>query len=234
MIFITLGTQKFQFDRLLKQLDDTLKYLNLVNRIKGKIENFQRIDTKDYPDFALREAVLNAIIHRNYNFTGSILISVFDDRIEVNSLGGLMLGLTIEDIISGTSQSRNKNLSNIFYRLKFIENFGTGIGRMFDIYKEYNLEPIISVTDNTFKITLPNVNYIEETKQDIIIKLPQKEIILNYIKENKRINREIVDKLLSVSTARSKQIISEMISENLIERKGNGRSTYYILKGEEK
>jgi len=234
VIFITLGTQKFQFDRLLKQLDDTLKYLNLVNRIKGKIENFQRIDTKDYPDFALREAVLNAIIHRNYNFTGSILISVFDDRIEVNSLGGLMLGLTIEDIISGTSQSRNKNLSNIFYRLKFIENFGTGIGRMFDIYKEYNLEPIISVTDNTFKITLPNVNYIEETKQDIIIKLPQKEIILNYIKENKRINREIVDKLLSVSTARSKQIISEMISENLIERKGNGRSTYYILKGEEK
>lgn len=177
---------------------------------------------------------MNAIIHRNYNFTGSILISVFDDRIEVNSLGGLMLGLTIEDIISGTSQSRNKNLSNIFYRLKFIENFGTGIGRMFDIYKEYNLEPIISVTDNTFKITLPNVNYIEETKQDIIIKLPQKEIILNYIKENKRINREIVDKLLSVSTARSKQIISEMISENLIERKGNGRSTYYILKGEEK
>lgn len=233
------GKNKIEFkDRkeftgsLLKQLDDTLKYLNLVNRIKGKIENFQRIDIKDYPDFALRETVLNAIIHRNYNFTGSILISIFDDRIEVNSLGGLMLGLTIEDIISGSSQSRNKNLSNIFYRLKFIENFGTGIGRMFDIYKEYNLEPKISVTDNTFKITLPNINYIEETKQNIIINLPQKEIILNYLKESKQITREIIEKILSISQTRAKEIISEMIDENLIERKGSGRSTYYTLKGE--
>ena len=215
---------------LVKQLEDVLNYLNIINKISGRIINYKRVDIRDYPEFALRETILNAIIHRNYNFSGSILVSVFDDRIEVTSLGGLMTGLSIDDIIVGVSQTRNKNLANIFYRLEYVENYGTGIGRMIDVYKEFNLKPEFITTDNSFKVILPNVNYKKE-KQDILINLlSQKDIIINYLKENDKIKREVVDVLFDISSARSKKILSEMVKDNIIVKKGNGKNTYYILK----
>ena len=215
---------------LVKQLEDVLNYLNIINKISGRIINYKRVDIKDYPEFALRETILNAIIHRNYNFSGSILVSVFDDRIEVTSIGGLMTGLSIDDIIAGVSQTRNKNLANIFYRLEYVENYGTGIGRMLDVYKEFNLTPEFITTDNSFKVILPNVNYKKEKPDMSINSLSQKDIIINYLKENDKIKREVVDVLFDISSARSKKILSEMVKENIIVKKGNGKNTYYILK----
>lgn len=215
---------------LLKQLEDTLNYLNIVNRISGRIINYKRIDIRDYPEFALRETILNAIIHRNYNFSGSILVSVFDDRVEVTSLGGLMVGLSIDDIISGVSQTRNKNLASIFYRLEYVENYGTGIGRMIDVYKEFNLKPEFATTDNSFKVILPNVNYKPKVQDVLINSLSQKDIIINYLKDNNKIKREVVDAMFNISSARSKKILLEMMNENTITKKGSGRNTYYILK----
>ena len=204
---------------LVKQLEDVLDYLNIINKISGRIINYKRVDIRDYPEFALRETILNAIIHRNYNFSGSILVSVFDDRIEVTSLGGLMTGLSIDDIIAGVSQTRNKNLANIFYRLEYVENYGTGIGRMIDVYKEFNLKPQFITTDNSFKVILPNVNYKKE-RQDISVNLlSQRDIIINYLKENDKIKREVVDVLFDISSARSKKILSEMVKDNIIVKK---------------
>lgn len=216
---------------IIKQLEDCLEYLNLVNRINGKIIDYKRVDIRDYPEYAIRESILNAIIHRNYNFSGSILISIFDNRIEVTSLGGLVSGITLEDIISGSiSQPRNKNLANIFYRLKYVESYGTGIGRMLNIYDQFNLKPTFSVTDNTFKVTLPNINYKPEVKNIIVDDLSQKEKIIKYLEQYGKIKRETVDMLFDISSARSKIILSEMIKENIILKKGTGKNTYYVLK----
>lgn len=128
------GKNKIEFkDRkeftgsILKQVNDVFQYLELYNKTKGKIIGLERIDRKDYPEYALREALLNAVIHRNYNYTGSILISLYDDHFEITSLGGLVKGLNINDLYLGVSESRNPNLANIFYRLKYVESFGTGI-----------------------------------------------------------------------------------------------------------
>lgn len=216
---------------IIKQLEDCLEYLNLVNRINGKIIDYKRVDIRDYPEYAIRESILNAIIHRNYNFSGSILISIFDNRIEVTSLGGLVSGISLEDIINGSiSQPRNKNLANIFYRLKYVESYGTGIGRMLNIYDQFNLKPIFSVTDNTFKVTLPNINYKPEVKSIIVDDLSQKEKIIKYLEQYGKIKRETVDMLFDISSARSKIILSEMIKENIIMKKGTGKNTYYVLK----
>lgn len=137
------GNDKVEFkDRreftgsILKQVQDVFEYLELYNKTKGKIIGLERIDIKDYPEYALREALLNAVIHRDYNYTGSILISLFEDSFEITSLGGLVKGLNIEDIYLGVSESRNPNLANIFYRLKYVESFGTGIERIIQSYKK--------------------------------------------------------------------------------------------------
>ena len=230
------GKNKLEFrDRrefegsILKQVNDTFEFLELINKTKGEIVGLERIDTRDYPIFALRESLLNAIIHRDYNYTGSILISVFDDRIEITSLGGLVKGLEINDIYSGISETRNSNLSNIFYRLKYVESFGTGIGRIIESYEGFSKKPEFLITENTFKTVLYNVNYkddIEEYKND----MNEEETIVDYLKSNKKINRKTIEEISNVSSTKAKNILSEMVKNNVLNVKGNGKNTYYTLK----
>lgn len=232
------GNNKLEFkDRkeftgsVLKQVNDTFEYLKLYNKTKGKIIGLERIDTKDYPEYALRESLLNAIIHRDYNFTGSILISLFDDHFEITSLGGLVKGLSIEDLYNGISESRNPNLANIFYRLKYVESFGTGIGRIIESYKEYDKAPLILNSENVFKVTLYNVNYIKNESIKILpTNLTQEEQIIEYLKKNNKINRIIVESLLDVSKTRANDILNNMINNNILFQTGTGKNTYYVLK----
>lgn len=232
------GNTKLEFkDRkeftgsVLKQVNDAFEYLSLFNKTKGKIIGLERIDTKDYPEYALREALLNAIIHRDYNFTGSILISLFDNHFEITSLGGLIKGITIEDLYNGVSESRNPKLANIFYRLRYVESFGTGIGRILESYKNYDREPLILNSDNAFKVTLYNVNYVENEKIKILpTNLTQEEQIIEYLKKNNKINRLIVESLLDISKTRANDILNKMIVDNILVQTGTGKNTYYVLK----
>ena len=83
------------------------------------------MDIRDYPPEAVREALLNALVHRDYAFSGPTLISIFEDRIEFVTIGGLARGIGLEDIRLGVSVLRNPDLANIFYRLRLIEAYGT-------------------------------------------------------------------------------------------------------------
>ncbi len=227
---ITFKDRKEFNGSLIKQVEETLEYLNLVNRIRGKIIKYKRVDVYDYPKYAIRESVLNAVINQNYNYSGDILISVFDNRIEVISLGGLMSGITFDDIFAGVSQTRNKNLANVFYRLKYVESYGTGIGRMLDIYSEFNMKPEFSISDNSFKVILPNVNYNEEISESYINKVTQKDQIIDYLKKYGKIKRDTIDNMFNVSSARSKAILCEMQKDQIIEKNGTGKNIYYVLK----
>lgn len=215
---------------LLKQVNDVNDYLNIYNRIFGEIKGFERIDIRDYPEYALREAVLNAIIHRDYNYSGSILISLYDNHFEITSLGGLIKGLKIDDLYFGVSQTRNRNLANIFFRLNYVESFGTGIKRIIQSYENFSEKPIILSTENTFKVTLYNVNYKENNNAQLPSNLSQEEKIVEYLKINKKINRIIIEKLLDISPTRAKTIISNMIKNDILESLGNGKNTFYVLK----
>lgn len=215
---------------LLKQVNEVNDYLNIYNRISSDIIGLERIDTRDYPEYALRESILNAIIHRDYNYSGSILVSLYDNHFEITSLGGLVKGLKIDDLYSGVSQTRNKNLANIFFRLNYVESFGTGIKRIVQSYENFNEKPVILSTENTFKVTLYNVNYKENYNTKLPSNLSQEEKILEYLKANNKINRNIVEKLLDISSTRAKSIIKNMINNNIIIPMGTGKNTYYILK----
>ncbi len=233
------GNNKIEFkDRkeftgsVLKQVNDTYEYLDLYNKTKGKIVGLERQDIRDYPEYALRESLLNAVIHRDYNFTGSILISFFDDHYEITSLGGLVKGISLKDLYAGVSESRNPNLANIFYRLRYVESFGTGIGRILESYQEYEKKPLILDSDNAFKVTLFNVNYIDV--DDYIQLLPsnltQEEQIVKYLKKNNKINRLTVEALLEVSKTRANDILNKMIDDNILIQAGSGKNIYYMLK----
>ncbi len=223
--------RKELFGSCLKIVEDAFYYMNLSNHINSTFDGLQRIDKKDYPDFSIREALLNAIIHRDYHFNGSILLSIFDDRIEINSTGGLISTLSLNDVYNGVSESRNPNFAEIFHRLNYVENYGTGIGRIINEYQDSKLKPIIELSENVFKITLPNLNYIEGNKTELN-NMTQEEIITKYVIEKTKITRLEVEKLLDIGNTRSKQIINKLLDNNILIKKGTGKNTYYVLNNE--
>lgn len=233
------GTNKIEFrDRkeftgsILKQVDDIFEYFELFNKISGKIIGLKRIDTKDYPEYSLREALLNAVIHRSYYFDSSIMVTLYDDKFEIVSMGGLIDGITIKEIFKGISSSRNPNLANIFYRLGYVESFGTGVGRIMDSYDQYDKKPIFDATENTFSITLPNMNYQNNNINTNIVapNVSQEDIIINYIKKYTKITRNEAEKLLNVSKTRAYEVLNNMLEKNVIKKENTGKNTYYVLK----
>lgn len=211
------------------QLDKTYSYLTLCNNTVSTFEGLKRIDKKDYPEEAVREALLNAIVHRDYGFSGSIIININDQEAEFISIGGLLPGLMPDDIRSGISQPRNKNLAEIFHRLHLIESYGTGIRKIFNLYSKCTAQPRIEVTQNTFKIVLPNMNNVVENTQEEVNITPQMQMILDYISENGYITDSEVESLLLLKKTRAFIITKTMRELGLIKVDGRGKDKKYII-----
>lgn len=203
------------------QLEEAFDYLMLCNQNPSTIVGINRIDKWDYPVEALREALLNAIVHRDYAFSGSIIINVNESCMEFVSLGGLVQGLSADDIRNGISQLRNRNLAEMFHRLNFIESYGTGIRRIFALYSDCPEQPEISVTSNSFKITLPNMNkYSAPEKPHALTE--QEQAILDYLDEHGEMTELDVQQLLGVKKTRAFNLIQAMKSAQLVEVVGRG------------
>lgn len=214
---------------LFKQMEEMYAYLDMRNQTKATFEGLYRTDTRDYPEEALREALLNSLVHRDYSFSASTLISVYDDRIEFVSVGGLPIGIALEDIMLGLSVCRNPKLATIFYRLELIEAYGTGMPKIMKAYEGTGLKPKIEVTNNAFKITLPNRNIANKTGSSFSgTALNTEELILNLIYSAGYVVRSDVDKLLNVSQSTSNRILKNMVEKGLIHQDGNGKNTKYI------
>lgn len=149
---------------LFKQMRECVSFIDRYNSTRSEIIGLTRNDYRDYPETAIREALLNALVHRDYSFNSSTLISIFEDRMEFVTIGGLLRGVTHEDMLLGVSVLRNKNLADIFYRLKLIEAYGTGVVKIIESYDKYPVTPEIKTTDNAFRITLYNTNFKRDTK----------------------------------------------------------------------
>lgn len=223
---------------LLKQLSDAYEYIDLLNKTKATFAGLERIDKRDYPSEAIREALLNSIVHREYSFSGSTLINVYDDRIEFISLGGLVPGLSIEAIMLGVSQSRNEKLANVFYRLKLIEAYGTGITKIISSYKKSEIQPTIKATDGAFQVVLPNLNYTADSNQNksqnsktlnVNVSNPQFQRVMDAIIKQGRITRNQIQSILGVGQTRALKVLNEMVEAKLITPIGKGKNTEYRL-----
>lgn len=226
------GTDKLNFqDRkeysgsLFEQMENVYQYLEMRNKKRASFNGLYRIDTLDYPLDALREALLNCLVHRDYSFSASTLISVYDDRIEFVSVGGLPDGINLDDILLGISACRNPKLAAIFYRLELIEAYGTGIPKIMSSYKDTGFEPKIEVTNNAFKITLPNLNYSIDEQTET-----EDNRIVAFIDKNGFITRKDVEELLGISQTSANRILKDMVDKSVLYRIGNGKSIKYKKK----
>lgn len=225
---------------LMRQMNEVYEYIDFRNQIHATIEGLFRIDTRDYPVVAVREALLNLLVHRDYSFSASAQISIYDDRIEFISIGGLMPGIELEDVLTGISICRNQNLANVFYRLHLIEVYGTGLKKIMAAYEGSSKKPTISTTNNTFKITLPNINAKYETdavsassESDLPVPGQNSDVteqqILDYVQENGSITRSEAENLLSLSQSAASRLIRKMVKTGLLLTQGKARNIRYII-----
>ncbi len=223
---------------IFKQLDDVYAYLMLCNRTAATFEGLERVEQSDYPEEALREALLNALIHRDYSYSGSIIINVNDSGIEFISIGGLLSGLSADDIRNGISQPRNRKLAEIFHRLRLIESYGTGIRKIYALYKKCAMQPQIEVTENTFKLVLPNMNAAAsdtDQKPEIEKRMPdrithQMKMVMDYLSEYGEMTDEELQELLTVKKTRAYLLTRQMNESGLIDIVGRGSAKRYRLK----
>lgn len=140
---------------LFKQMQDAFSYIEMHMPILTEYEGLNRRDTPAVSGDAAREAVLNAIIHRDYSVLSPTLLSLYSDRIEIASIGGLPQGISLSTVNLGLSICRNYKLANVFYRLGYVEAYGTGLMKIADSYKDSSVNYKLDVTNEAFKITLP-------------------------------------------------------------------------------
>lgn len=221
-----------------KQFEDVVNYLALCNKTVSTIKGLVRTDKQDYPEEVIREALLNALVHRDYSFSGSIIINVNDSKMEFISLGGLLPGLSTEDIRIGISQPRNKKLAEVFHRLRLIESYGTGIRRIFKLYENCPVQPSIEATTNAFRIVLPNMNATDTANEDTPATTgkstatitPQVKTVMDYLAKYDEMTDEDLQELLNIKKTRAYQLARQMHENELIDIIGRGASKKYKLK----
>lgn len=212
---------------LLKQITEAFKYIDLINKTKATFEGLIRKDERDYPVEAIREALLNAVVHREYSFGASTLINIYEDRIEFLSLGGIVSGLSLEAIMLGISQSRNEKLSNVFYRLRLIEAFGTGIQKIIKSYTDYEVQPTFKAEQGAFVVILPNRHL--SGKKEIVSLTDGQERVMKILSTGEKSRKEI-ENTIGLSQTRVINLLKELQELNIIERIKKGRNISYKIK----
>ena len=188
------------------------------------IQEADRKKVEKIPEAAFREAIANSLIHRVWDVESQIRVLMFDDRIEVVSPGGLPSGITVNEYLAGKlSALRNRNLANVFYRLGFVEIFGTGIIRIKQLYEESLAKPEFEVSENAIKVVLPifenNFNLSEDEKA--IYKVLSK-TMLKSISE--------IAPYVAFGKSKTTQLLKSMGQKGVVVVEGKGRSTKYIKK----
>ena len=188
------------------------------------IQGADRKMVEKIPEAAFREAIANALIHRVWDVDLQIRVSMFDDRTEVVSPGGLPSGITEDEYLSGKlSVLRNRNLANVFYRLGFVEIFGTGITRIKQVYSEASVKPSFEVSENAIQIVLPiyeeNANLTEDEK-----------VVYKLLSRNMLKSMSEIAPYISFGKSKTTKLLKDMEQKGVITIEGKGKGTKYRIK----
>ena len=208
---------------IISQFQKTLEVFNRYYKYE-QILGSERIEKELIPEKAFRETIANALIHRTWDVNSNIRISMYEDKIEVSSPGGLPSGISEKEYLNGQIfQLRNPILANIFFRLKYIEMFGTGIRRINESYKNYAVKPAFEIFENSIKITLPIITtkLFLTTDEKIVMDILEKGAILS--------SSEIL-KMTEFKKDKLNRLLKKLIQKNYIDVIGNGRGTKYLKK----
>ena len=234
---------KKEFDKdVFYNLNNAIIFLKNHLNLGAKINDLKRVEELEIPMVALREALLNAIIHRDYTRNSDIKVAVYDDIVEIVSPGGLPDGLTVEEVFNGRSELRNKVIGRVFKELGYVETWGSGIKRMkkicdergigFDFKEDGNFVTIVFHRKKTEEKQRKSGGKVAEKwrKSGENIRLtPQEEKVMKLVQKKGRINSADVEKALGVKSSRARNILSNMVKKDILKKIGRTKGSYYIV-----
>lgn len=189
-----------------------------------QISGIDRITIEKIPEKAFREAVANALVHRTWDINANIRILLFDNRIEISSPGGLPSGISENEYLNGNiSTLRNPILGNVFFRLHYIEMFGTGIKRIMEAYKNYQNKPQFEIKDNSITVTLPILSSITSVTTD-------ENKVLEVLRVGMRYSSSELAAIMNWSKDKIIRTLNVLVAEGYVTKYGTGRSTKYSKK----
>jgi len=228
---------------LYEVVENVIAFIKNHLNLSGRVVDIQRIDEYELSVQAIREAVINAIVHRDYSIESDVKVAIYDDMIEIISPGILTKTVTIDEIHEGRSEIRNKVIAKIFKEMDFIEEWGRGISKIKTLCKKRNQqEPSFIEKSGFFVVEFYKNIIIQENNKptdtvdkptDTLIKNREK-IIINYFKTNQKITKENIKNLFLVKKTVAQDILNELLAKNILRKKGAARATYYILNKEKK
>lgn len=204
-----------QFYEALNTFDQYYQYEKIDGVIRKKVELI--------PEKAFREALANALVHRLWDVNSNVKISMFDDRIEISSPGPLLPDISVEEYLNGQiSVFRNPIIGNIFFRLNYIEKFGTGIKRINEAYNENILKPKYQVFENSILVILPVLNtHLNLTEEE--------KTIIDCLTRTQLLTRSQLDKMSGFNKAKTGRILKRLLEQDIIGKIGKGKDTKYQL-----
>ncbi|WP_128425438.1 ATP-binding protein [Gudongella oleilytica] len=230
---VFLDRKEYEGD-LFSQLEDAENFIKNHIKLSSEIKGLQREDQYEIPLEAIRESLVNAVVHRDYSNGGrDIKIGIYDDIVNVVSPGGFPSTITQEDILEGRSEIRNKVIARVFKELNYIEQWGSGIRRIKSSCEDRGLkEPEILEKGDFVDVSL--YREVASSTENIgsgSFLTDQEQKIVEFLKEHDDIIRTKDAKIvLSVEERRAREILKDLVEKQVIDKKGKGPSTFYKLK----
>jgi ATP-dependent DNA helicase RecG len=216
-----------------RAIDEAVAFVRQNTVTKSVIGRVKRVDIPQYPPIAIREAITNAVVHADYSMGDSaIRIGIFDDRIEISNPGGLIYGLTLEEALTGASKIRNRVIAEVFFELKLIEQWGSGLKAIVSACEGMGLMPP-KFEDRTseFRVTL----FAKKTTKRKLSK--SHEPFLDYLREKKRVSTKDAAEFWGIATRTAREKLKLLLEAGFITRVGTSvkdpQGTYILVQGAE-
>lgn len=216
---------------IIRQVDEAMAFIerniSMAVEIKGRPA---RVETWEYPLDALREAITNAVCHRDYADSGDVQVRIFDHRLEVWNPGSLPPELSVEDLSHvHQSKPRNKSIAKAFFLIKFIEQFGTGTVRMIDECRAHHMpDPVFESRPGAFRVIFQKPISIEEKLSDSELSSKQMKAI-RYLEKHGKMTRQQYQDLTHTSLATAKRDLSTLVNKGFLTLQGKTRKAFYTL-----
>lgn len=186
-----------------------------------KIDGVERRMVEKIPGQAIREAMANALVHRTWDIPTAIRVAMYPDKVEITSPGGLPAGIGQEEYLHHQiSILRNPKLANVFYRLGYIEAFGTGIQRILYAYRQSRIKPDFQVTHHIIQVTLPLVDAMPPLDQE-------EQRICAVFPENGLLSRQEIEQATGFEKTKVIRLLNRLVGKKAVLKVGKGRGTRY-------
>lgn len=217
-------------EHLPNAIDEVIYFIDKNTSVQTTIGKKRRISAHQYPPVAIREAVINAIVHADYSIKGSsTLVALFDDRIEITNPGCMPYGLSIEDAIAGSSRARNRVIARTFHALELIEQWGSGLQKIIEACAKLGLrEPVFEEIGSQFRVTIYSEN--EDRAADLT---GWKAELVNVLRKKNEISTGDAAKLWDIDPRNARVRLNQLVELGLIARIGTSKNDpqgKYILR----